>query len=310
MTEPNLESIDLAKNIPVPVDNAPHEQRLHAALLDAQRRLTELQQKLGGPGEAESNANFKAARDAWRLSVWHAGRKRRYVAWDCLHQVDDSLIAGRTDEKELKALWCSLDAEADEKLVGWREKAADGLEALFKADKVFVARQLHGHLAATAQNMQFKLDIFEHETLPTIRNFLALVVSSAVLLAVLVILLKPSGTLMPWADDLLLGIAAGALGGVLSMTFSLGRADLKTKIPESRLGRLATSIRPLIGAAVAIPVVVFVKAEFVSVKGFQDELAIFAFCFLGGFSERWFLGLIERFEDSATEKKKEAKATK
>jgi len=149
-----------------------------------------------------------------------------------------------------------------------------------------------------------KLDIFERTTLPTVRRFLAVFVGGAVLLAVLVILLKPSESLVAWANDLVLGIAAGALGGVLSMTFSLGRADLKAKIPESRLGGLATSIRPLLGAAVAIPVMAFVRSRYISVHGLEDGLAIFAICFLGGFPERWFLGLMERFEGSATEKKK------
>ena len=96
----------------------------------------------------------------------------------------------------------------------------------------------------------------------------------------------------------MLGIPAGALGGILSMAFSLGRADLTAKIPDVRLSRLVTFTRPLLGATVAIPVLVFIEAGFLKVEGFVGGLAVFAFCFLGGFSERWFLGVMERFEAS------------
>jgi len=34
----------------------------------------------------------------------------------------------------------------------------------------------------------------------------------------------------------------------------------------------------------------------VKIEGFLKPLSTFAFCFLAGFSERWFLGLMERLE--------------
>lgn len=112
----------------------------------------------------------------------------------------------------------------------------------------------------------------------------------------------PQEKLLPWAQDLTLGMLAGGLGGILSMTFSLGRVDLSKKIPDMRLSALVTFMRPLLGAAVAIPVVVLVSAKYIEVKGFTHPLSILAFCFLAGFSERWFLRLIEKFESSAKKK--------
>ena len=43
-------------------------------------------------------------------------------------------------------------------------------------------------------------------------------------------------------------------------------------------------------------VLVLVQWGYVKLAGFEGNPAIFAFCFLGGFSERWFLGVMERFE--------------
>jgi hypothetical protein len=315
MSQPHPDPDRLDRDIIPPPGHSPHDQRLHAALLDAQRRLIESQRKLESE-KGTGDGNFKAALKAWTLAVDYARKKQRYVAWDCLHQVDDCLIADMTGDGELRALWCSLAAEADEKLKGWRRKAGDDLQKL-KWDvspPIAVARQLHGHLATSAQNMQFKLEIFERRTLPVLMTFLAAIVGGAVFLALLVILRKPSdafdafdASLVAWANALILAVAAGLLGGVLSMAFSLGRLNLKTKIPESRLSGLTTSIRPLLGAAVAIPVMVFVKTGYVAIKGLEDWVGIFAICFLGGFSERWFLGLMERFEGSATDQAKQAK---
>lgn len=290
--------------IPGPRNAGPYEQRLHAALLAAQGRLLALRQN--AKPSPESNPNFQAALRCWQMAVKHASEKATYIAWDCLHQFDDVLIAEMSAE-ERAAYWCTLGAEADEKLGGWRAKARVCLgKSVVDGTPVsaIVARQLHGHLATSAQNLQLKLTVFETLTLPMLVRLLAMVILAAIFGALIVIWQDPSAHLRSWAQALLLAIGAGGLGGVLSMTFSLGRTDLSAKIPASRLTGPATAIRPLLGAAVAIPILVFVNTGFVSVKGLSGNLAIFAFCFLGGFSERWFIELIERFETAAGSGKK------
>ncbi len=278
----------------------PYEQRLHAALLAAQGRLLALKQN--AKPSAESNPNFQAASQCWRMAVKHASTNAPYVAWDCLHQFDNAMIAEMSPE-ERTAYWCTLGAEADEKLEGWRAKARVCLgKSVVDGTPVsaIVARQLHAHLWTSAQNLQLKLTVFEKRTLPILVCLLATVIIAAILGALIVIFLQdPSPRLRSWAEALLLALGAGGLGGVLSMTLSLGRTDLTAKIPASRLTGSATAIRPLLGAAVAIPILIFVKTGFVSVGGLSGNLAIFAFCFIGGFSERWFINLIERFETAA-----------
>ena len=84
---------------------------------------------------------------------------------------------------------------------------------------------------------------------------------------------------LPW----LTGLLAGAVAAALAFSYM-------------RLSKLVTGTRPLLGATVAIPVLVFIQAGYVKFAGFEETQAILAFCFLAGFSERWFLGLMERFE--------------
>lgn len=286
--------------------NDPQDVRLRVALLDALRRLTALKDKLGLENEI-----VKACEKCWQRANEDAAFAR-YAAWDCLHQFDYDILAAMSDE-ERDARWCTLRCEAEEKLKGsWRSKAAECIVNQAPKDghvPLHLVRELQTQVATAAQNQQHKLDLFQKKSLPWLTVALAAAVAAAFafslcalnferLVAILPWLqtLGPSTRAEQWARALLLGIPAGALGGILSMAFALGRADLKAKIPDMRLSGLIILTRPLLGATVAIPVMVLVEAGFIKVAGFEGSLAIFAFCFLGGFSERWFLGVMERFE--------------
>lgn len=271
--------------------------RLRAALLEVEGRLAALKAKRGAAD---------AVVQACETCLQNAKQQDSlYVAWDCIHQFNDAILDAM-NPAELGAHWFSLTAEADEKLKGWRAEAAEALVKKFKGGTtppLAVVRELQKHLAAAAQNQQYKIEVYARETLPSLIIFLALVVGATLAFCYYVMNAKaPSDELLRWAEDLSLGILAGGLGGILSMSFSLGRADLSKKIPDIRFSVLVTSMRPLLGSAVAIPVVVLVSAKYIVVKGFDYPLSILAFCFLAGFSERWFLGLIEKFESSAKKK--------
>jgi len=274
----------------------PHDVRLLAALFDAHRRVSALTPKMELHIAAACRKLLGRAED-------EAARGARYVAWDCLHQLDEEMLSLLSDEERV-ARWCSVRAEAKEKLKGsWRGEAAECLAKLAPEDKdkpvpLNIVREVQAHLAVAAQNKQHKLELFEKRSLPWVMAWLLLAVAAALAFSYVALVADEGNfaSLVPWAKALVLGVPTGALGGVLSMAFSLGQADLKAKTPDMRLSRGVTLIRPLIGATVAIPIVVLVEAGNVKAAGFEGSLAIFAFCFIGGFSERWFLGVMERFE--------------
>jgi hypothetical protein len=292
--------------------NDPHDVRLQAALIDADRRLAELRANV----DQQNPGMFAICQQLLRRAEEEAGRGGRYVAWDCLHQFDEVMLAALSDD-ERRARWCTLCAEANGKLKdSWRGEAAECLVKLAPSDPkpvpLHLVRELLAHINTSAQNQQHKLELFEKQSLPYLAASLALAVlitlaSSGLALAVDERLLSAAwvqpispwaAAAGPWAHAFVLGIPGGALGGILSMAFTLGRADLQAKIPDMRLSRLVTLTRPLLGATVAIPVVVLIQAGFVKFAGFEGSLGTFTFCFLGGFSERWFLGVIERFDRS------------
>jgi hypothetical protein len=271
----------------------PQDDRLWAAMLDARRRLTALMH-VRGQEDPIVKASWECLQMADREAV-----STRYVAWDCLHQFDAEMLKAMSDD-ERQARWCTLRAEAEEKLKGgWRSQAAECLVKQAAENKpvpLHIVRELQEHLATMAQNQQHKLELFQKESLPWLTTLLGAAVAVVSAFSCTVFAMNRLVFLLPWAQALALGIPAGALGGTLSMAFSLGRADLKAKIPDMRLSKVVTLTRPLLGATVAIPVLVFIQAGYVKVAGFDGPLAIFAFCFVGGFSERWFLGVMERFE--------------
>ena len=271
----------------------PQRDRLWTALLDARRRLAALMD-----AHERKDTVVRVCSECLRQADQEA-EKAPYVAWDCLHQFDAEILDAMGDA-ERQARWCTLRAEAEEKLKGsWRNQAAANL--IRRADDskpvpVSLVRELHAHLAAAAQNQQHKLELFQRQSLRWLTVLLGTVIAVAAAFSCAVLTIDRLASLVPWARALALGIPAGALGGVLSTAFSLGRVDLKARIPDIRFSRLVTLTRPLLGATVAIPVLVFLQAGYVKVAGFDGSLSIAAFCFLAGFSERWFLGLMERFE--------------
>lgn len=271
--------------------------RLRAALLEAEGRLGALKAKRG------------AGDDVVKACESHLENAKRetslFVAWDCLHQFDDARLEAM-EPAERSVHWASLAAEASEKLKGWRAQAAGALVkdvGAKTAPSLVVLRELERQVTAEAQNRQHKIEIYEKRTLPSLIVFLGLVVLGfALFYHRTVNNPDASDVLVAWAHRLMLGMLAGALGGILSMTFSLGQADLSKKIPDLRYSALVTTIRPLLGAAVAIPVVVIVNSGYVELKGFEPRDALLTFCFIAGFSERWFLGTMEKLQTPAAKK--------
>jgi hypothetical protein len=240
----------------------------------------------------------KACDKSLRRAAKEAAQSR-YVAWDCLHQFDSDALSALSDE-ERDVRWCSLNAEAAAKLKGgWRGEAADCLRKQVPDGRkvpLHVLREMHAHVATAAQNKQHKLELFQRSSLPLVTGLLAAAVIVALGLSFAVFRADAPPYLVPWAKALLIGIPAGLLGGILSMSFALGRADLKATIPDLRFSKLVTFTRPWLGAAVAIPVAAFAQADYLKVKGLEGYWAISVLCFLSGFSERWFLGVMGRLE--------------
>lgn len=274
------------------IRNDPQDSRLQAALDAARHRLAKLQSQAGVSASVQAASKCLSAAEA------AASARDHFLAWDFMHQYDDVMVETMTEEERV-AHWISLREEGKEKLKGtWRGEAVKELIREVDGKKplpVPIVREVQRHVATAAQNMQYKI-LLVQRSLPYLSAVLVFTMLAALALASHG-MSGPGGLIEQETGRLLiLGIAAGGLGGLVSMAFTLVRGDLKAKIPDMRMSRLVTMMRPIFGAVVAIPVAVLVEDDFVSIKGLVKPWSVFAFCFLAGFSERWFLGLMEKFE--------------
>lgn len=307
-----------------PVAEVSGPERFRAAWLAARTRYDQL-----SPDARESATGQACER---LLHAAQAAARRRFgfmpsqmsLAWDCLQQFDREMVT-MLDEAQRTALWHSLKPEARRKLDGWRKDAAEVLIAAIgenagmaaapasaprathidafvtdgpqrtPAPSAALLQELMKHLHTQAQNTYHKIDLLRR-LLPWLLLLLAATVVGVVYLSYRGMLGSLGGDID--GKDvfvvLFVGALGGILGGILSMSLTIGRSDLAQKIPELRLSRLLLVIRPLLGAVAAFPIALLAASGVVQVPSLAPTQAVFMFSVLAGFSERWFLGLIER----------------
>ena len=216
-------------------------------------------------------------------------------AWMSIQALEREMLALLTPA-ELDARWISARNEAgDSKVAGWRAKAAAKLEHLGQnPDKSIAAlSEALFHIHAAAQNSYNKINRTHTQI-----TWSALSVTILVLATVTLNDMGFFGLLLgPRVQQILpLAVFSGLLGGVLSVAYTVARADSGRKIPEVRASSAVTMVRPVIGAAVALPVMFFLESGLIIDEA--HNWVVLGLCFVGGFSEQWFLGIVEKIESS------------
>lgn len=268
--------------------------RLEAALVDAARVLQALRERLALP--TEEQRDMFARCDELLARAAAAGREQRpYVAWDCLQQIDRERVLA-LNEEERRAEMALVLAESRGALIGWRQDAADALAASARgeAPSVPLLQALLRNVHAARQERRHRIALVRQQ-LPALVTMLVAAVIFFALWALL------GGFDWLARDDvqvtvgmiLVSGVLMGFFGGLVSYAFNWLRADLSARLPDLRTQRWLSIGRPAIGAAVAVPIVLFVEAGLINLGQLSPALVL-ALCFLGGFAERWFIGQLER----------------
>jgi hypothetical protein len=269
-----------------------HAATLEAELLDSARNLHALRDRHRANDEAgrildRCNALMDRAAEAARAG-------QAYIAWDCLQQIERERVPLLSEEQR-RAELALVVAESRSHLDGWRQLAAEilattGSETPGAAALQALLRNVH----AARQERRLRQALVRRQ-LPVLTTMLV----GTVLFFGLWGLLGGFDWLA--RDDveitvgmmLVSGVLMGYFGGLVSFAFSWMRTDLSTRGPEQRTLRWLSLARPMIGAAVAVPIVLFFEAGLVNVGEFSPALVL-ALCFLGGFTERWFVARIDR----------------
>lgn len=262
--------------------NIEHE-RLRAALLDAERRML---------GAKSRKQDVLGCDRCLRIAQEEANAQRFFGAWDTLHQFDVEYLA-TLDEEGRRLVGCELAAEANEKLAGWRGKAVKIMEELAGGTPQHSPQWLaavRAQLAAQSQNSALKREMLRRRVPITLFASLATIGFFLTTAA-----LGWYESLVPGVSGALqLGVLAAALGGVISVAISIGTTNQQAKIPQLGFTLAVTTLRPAVGALCAIPVVFMVYSGFLKFGGLTEAWTSVVLCLVTGFSERWFLTLMER----------------
>lgn len=204
-------------------------------------------------------------------------------AWCRVHAAARREVAFLT-RAHLEVRTTELQYELEKKLAGWRLQAArkhlDGDERPIP-EPVFVTAAL-ALLYDKATNDYRKLATAGRRLLVL---SIVLGVALAALLAV-VSVYRPRD-----ADDFLVVTLLGAVGGALSAVRGVGRR-LDQRIPEQMAGYFELLAHPLVGAAAGVGAAVLLRAGILTLAG-NGHRVVYGAAFLAGFSERWFIGLVE-----------------
>jgi len=275
---------------------------LEAALLDAARMLAALRER---PAAADPQVRDMLARcDALLVRANEAARAQRaYVAWDCLQQIERERVLALSDDERRAELALVL-AESRSLLAGWRQDAAEALAANAHglAPTVPVLQGLLRNVHAARQERRHRLALVRQQ-LPVLAMMLIATVAFFALWGLL------GGFDWLARDDvevtvgmmLVSGVLMGYFGGLVSFAFGWLRADMAARSPDLRTQRWLSFARPVIGAAVAVPIVLFVEAGLINLGQLSPALVL-ALCFLGGFSERWFVARIDRIAGGGSDR--------
>ncbi|MBI1928696.1 hypothetical protein HYR99_31185 [Candidatus Poribacteria bacterium] len=221
------------------------------------------------------------------------------TGWKHLQAAQQIEIFG-FEKNELIAKAELLRAEVDEKLSSWRKQAATTLlneemiQKKLQDDEIDAARECV-YQAAQLRDEHFNNEYFKIHRL---RNQLTVLLSSLFLASVALPILA-GFRLLPslggWRTLTAIEIL-GALGGALNVAYSIARTPTG-RIPKQITHFWITMMRPLLGAATAIVIYIFLRAQILNFGLTGDK--ILAISVIAGYSgER----LVSRAVESVTGK--------
>jgi len=235
------------------------------------------------------------------------------------NELEREMLVTLSDE-ELQAKLLSAKEEASEKLTKWRASTVPKLLSAREAAgerRVEVAAPRKETLTPSRQSRLVTLGTLKeimlqlhsnsqnlYRNMRQLRFQLTIASLSVTVMVLAMLVLNEMGFFealgRQMQERLPMAILSGLLGGVLSVAYTVARVDPKQKIPEVKASFLVTVVRPIIGAAVALPVLALIESGLLSLPDSQRLWVVLTFCFLAGFSERWFLGIMEKLEKQKT----------
>jgi hypothetical protein len=195
-------------------------------------------------------------------------------------------------EAQQRQRFACLQVEALEKLGGWRRQAAEAVaQAGFSAEGLVTLLEL---VHQDSQNRQHKLALLQAQC-ATVLGLLA------VALGLILAEAAQGGYGWVWNEGLFgredlprvlwSCLLVGLFGSLVSMCFRLADTPQDHKIPQLRSSFVVLTLRAVVGASAAVPLVFLVHSGLVQLG---PAKVLVGASFLAGFSERWFVAMLDK----------------
>ena len=262
-------------------------ERLEAALVAGGAAIEAATRQAAPPAPAvlaSARAHLADARVAWRQG-------RFYLAWDLVQQAERLLSPWLPEAQQQQRFRC-LQVEALDKLGGWRRQAAEAVaQAGFSAEGLVTLLEL---VHQDSQNRQHKLALLQAQC-ATVLGLLA------VALGLILAEAARGGYGWVWNEGLFGSedlprvlwscLLVGLFGSLVSMCFRLADTPQDHKIPQLRSSFVVLTLRAVVGASAAVPLVFLVHSGLVQLG---PAKVLVGASFLAGFSERWFVAMLDK----------------
>ena len=221
-----------------------------------------------------------------------AGRRGRfYLAWDLVQQAERLLSPWQPEPKQRQRFAC-LQVEALDKLGGWRRQAAEAVaQAGFSTEGLLTLLEL---VHQDSQNRQHKLALLQAQCAAVLGLL-------AVALGLILAEAAQGGYGWIWNEGLFGSedlprvlwscLLVGLFGSLVSMCFRLADTPQDHKIPQLRSSFVVLTLRAVVGASAAVPLVFLVHSGLVQLG---PAKVLVGASFLAGFSERWFVAMLDK----------------
>jgi hypothetical protein len=264
------------------------------------------------PGEASEAANAKrAAEDFLARASCCADQGNLMQGWSLLQSAERAMVPALSDEA-VAARWCTAQQEAMEKLTGWRCVAARELAGACASPHCKPATDHARSTPPSRERLQALLRLLNDAAQNTylkqhvVRSQVRALMFLWMLFLVAFLGLKAFGchnvdtglsaVVLACIDSRYThAVQIGVFASLLSMSFNFVQPSRSQKVPAVVAEWIVMGMRPFVGAASAVAVVLLFETKLFSadIQGIEGLLNLLTF--LAGFSERWFKDSLQDF---------------
>jgi hypothetical protein len=272
--------------------------------------------------EVES-ANGTAVTEPWARSAYllllraetHVTNRDIEQGWATALSAQRAILSKPNNRQRLERMALVLKHEAESKITGWRAKAIQDL--ICDSNGKLILLEKDDNLMRVIDAVALRDDFLQNNWFKILLRRRHLLSLSMILWSAILLVLVFSWTrILPeflWDTKVLsTAVLFGVLGAVVSLAQSLTVKDISDRIPVQQLGAIDVWMRPGIGAAASLVVLILLNANDhfkIFAESVKNPEVIVVLSLVAGYSERFIIGALDTISSNQTSESKQPKTT-